>query len=101
MIEKQCISCNEMKDEKEFRKQSAAKDGLKPYCKKCDSAKASERYKKKRDYMIQNILEWQDKNPEKMKQYRKNQKRKAREENKHIIVAENVEISTETPTVTT
>lgn len=69
---RKCIACKEFKEDSMFRKQSAAKDGLKPYCKPCDSQKAKEAYQKNRERRLAQIAEWRKNNPEKVFTYGKN-----------------------------
>lgn len=66
-----CRKCEQEKDLSEFRNQKATKDGKKSYCKICDSAYNKENYRKKADNRINQIKNWQQKHPEKVKEYQK------------------------------
>ncbi|MHC4751917.1 MAG: hypothetical protein ACYTFW_18840 [Planctomycetota bacterium] len=44
--QKRCTKCMKWKDESEFRKDSARKDGLRNRCKDCDRAHDRKRYRK-------------------------------------------------------
>ncbi|MEK6883482.1 MAG: hypothetical protein AABY22_27895 [Nanoarchaeota archaeon] len=69
-ILKQCRKCGQDKSILQFRKQSAAKDGLKPYCTPCDDQIAKDRYNANKIQITSKIREWQKKNPKKIKKYR-------------------------------
>jgi len=45
---KQCTRCKRWKDESEFSRQSRSKDGLRYWCKKCESEYERKRYRKVR-----------------------------------------------------
>lgn len=48
-----------------FRKQGRSKDGLQYECKLCTTMRAAERYKSKKDEIIQKNIAWQNDNKEK------------------------------------
>ena len=66
-----CTTCGLEKSFEDFRKQSKTKDGYKYRCKECDNLAATEYYKRKKDKIIKNTLEWQKNNPDKVKEYKK------------------------------
>ena len=45
---KRCSKCKQIKDESEFSKNRSRQDGLRVWCKKCESEYAHKRYKKNR-----------------------------------------------------
>ena len=68
---KVCTKCKEALPLSDFRKQSSTKDGLKYYCKECDNELAKSYYKKNKEKIVGKVKEWQEKNPEKVKEYKK------------------------------
>ncbi len=68
---KTCTSCRLEKPFKDFRRQSKTKDGYKYRCKECDNLAAREYYQRKKKKIIENALEWQKNNPDKVKEYKK------------------------------
>ena len=67
MATKECIKCGKVKEVSEFRKDSSRKDGLRSYCKKCHN---------------QLNIEWQKKNPEKVREYQRNWGRRNKKKRK-------------------
>jgi len=61
---KKCAYCKEEKEYYEFARQKSAKDGLHPYCRKCNSeiSKETEIYKRKRRHKLMSedteLKEW-------------------------------------------
>lgn len=76
---KQCALCLQFKNPEEFRKQSKARDGLKSYCKTCDSNKSKQLYNKNKETRITQILNWQKNNIDKVHDYSKKYKHKVAE----------------------
>lgn len=70
-ITKNCSKCNKEKFLHEFRVQSKAKDGYKSYCILCDDIYNKELYKKSKKKRIVQISLWNQKHPDKVKQYKK------------------------------
>ena len=68
---KTCTSCKLEKPVEDFRRQSKTKDGYKYRCKECDNSAAREYYQRKKKKIIENALEWQKNNPDKVKEYKK------------------------------
>ena len=72
IIYKKCKICNKEKDNRLFRNQQASKDGLKSYCIKCDDKKSHENYLQNKIRRLELVKNWQSKNPDKIKIYKKN-----------------------------
>jgi hypothetical protein len=68
---KKCSICKGIKEDSMFRKQTKSKDGLKSYCRPCDSAKIKESYLKNREKRLLQIRQWRDNNPQKVRSYYK------------------------------
>lgn len=66
---KKCSKCGEIKEEAEFRKCSANKDGLKNYCRQCDDAYNKERYKENKTEIISANQKWAAQNKDKVAGY--------------------------------
>jgi hypothetical protein len=64
---KVCTKCKEEKPLVEFSKQAKAPDGLRQRCKLCIKAENADWYLKNREDKLRKNLEWQRKNPDKMK----------------------------------
>lgn len=64
---KKCTSCRETKASSEFRKQNGTKDGLQYRCIFCSDQAAKNRYLDKKEELIEQSLEYQAQNPEKVK----------------------------------
>lgn len=80
VVGKICTKCNKVKPFNEFRKQSKNRDGLSYYCKNCLApmveAGNKRRYKLKKNEIIQQNMEWQKKNKDKMNIYAERSKKK-------------------------
>ena len=61
-----CSKCNESKDEALFDNQTKAKDGKKPFCKTCSKKLNQARYQRLQPKILEQVLAWQAKNPEKV-----------------------------------
>lgn len=62
-----CTKCKTEKPVSEFSKQARAFDGLKQRCKPCVKEDNADWYQRNREDKLRKNLEWQRKNPEKMK----------------------------------
>lgn len=72
IIKKICVRCEVPQSVANFNKSNTSKDGYKSYCRQCDKEKNHERYNQKKDLIIKNIKTWQDKNQDKVSEYKKN-----------------------------
>jgi protein-arginine kinase activator protein McsA len=63
---KTCSKCQQSKAEAEFNKQSRSKDGFKSICRACDKEINKARYLKLQPKIMEQVLAWQAKNPEKV-----------------------------------
>lgn len=77
-ITKLCKKCNTEKATSEFRKQPKARDGLYPTCKNCHDLDSEERYQKNKLKRIQQAKDWNVINPDKVKEYKSNYNRNAK-----------------------
>ncbi len=75
-ITKECSNCKLEKSLDEFGKQLGTTDNKKYICKKCDSARAKLNYEKNKETRLRKITEWQEKNPDKVKEYKSKYKTK-------------------------
>ena len=69
---KKCKNCGKTKDIELFRNQSAARDLHKSYCTECDGKKSHENYLQNKTRRLELVKNWQSKNPDKIKIYKKN-----------------------------
>ncbi len=72
IIRKTCSKCGFPKDICNFNKCARNKDGLNSYCKLCQKEYNNKRYDKNKDKIVEGIKDWQEKNEEKVKGYKKN-----------------------------
>lgn len=77
---KECRKCCELKNLDEFGTDKKAKDGKKRFCKSCISILNKNNYSKKREKKISQILEWQEENADKVREYKRNYARKQRKQ---------------------
>jgi hypothetical protein len=63
---KTCSKCLQSKEPSAFQKQSRAKDGLKSWCKECAKKANQDRYQKLKPQILENVLNWQQKNPDRV-----------------------------------
>lgn len=72
---KKCSKCGDVKPVSEFYRQSAAKDGFRVWCKKCEKDLSKKRYYKNRKTALIKMKIYRDNNKEKksiiMKEWRK------------------------------
>ena len=61
-ITKRCTKCWDVKDVKQFQKQSRSKDGYKSECRECSNIRAAKRYKQNPKILLQN-KKWMDNHP--------------------------------------
>ena len=76
IVSKTCTTCLKEKPLTDFRRQSKNKDGLKYTCKECDDKRARMRYKTKKTKILSQVKEWQSKNPERVKFYKRKYRNK-------------------------
>jgi hypothetical protein len=69
---KQCGLCKKEFGLELFSINKRAKDGLHAWCKNCCRKAERERYKIVREQKIKEVREWQEKNLQKVKEYKKN-----------------------------
>jgi hypothetical protein len=77
---KLCAKCLTEKPLEEFRVDNHCADLCKAYCILCDDEYQATRYDTKKDNIKKNAINWQKKNPEKVKEYKAKyyQKQKAK-----------------------
>lgn len=68
---KKCTKCFDVKELSEFRRQKQNKDGYKYICKECDDEVQRQRYQAKKETCIKTVKEWQGKNHDKVKSYKR------------------------------
>ncbi len=79
---KMCSKCGVNKFMSLFTKELKSKDGHSSKCKECCHKYNQERYKLKREKLISQSSNWNQKNPDKVKQYKKRfEKRAQRNDN--------------------
>jgi len=92
-ITKICIACKEEKKVFEFNKQKNAKDGLYPYCKKCNKIKSRLYYENNKEKAILTSKIWKSQNKEKVQEcnrkYAENNQEKIKEKNRIYGQSEN------------
>ena len=71
-ISKKCKICKQEKLLEEFRPQTKGKFGRKSYCIPCDDEYNRKLYEENKEFKKQQSAEWNKKNPEKVKKYKKN-----------------------------
>lgn len=74
---KVCSKCKKEKNLSEFRK-GRGKLNKKNYCIPCDDAYNKELYEKNKEFRKLQVQEWNDENPDKIKQYAKKWREKHR-----------------------
>ncbi|MFP3041857.1 hypothetical protein LQZ19_08550 [Treponema primitia] len=89
-IVKRCSKCGELKDESEFNKKSASKDGLTSHCKECASKYYQKYYEINRDNILKDMKEHYIDNPDIYAEKRniRREKKNATAREKHRIYVE-------------
>jgi hypothetical protein len=70
-ILKLCKKCEKEKPLSEFRKQKNARDNLYPSCIICHDLDSQDRYEKNKLKRIKQAVDWNEKNKDKTKEYKK------------------------------
>lgn len=73
---KVCRHCGETKRYDEFYGDRKAKDGCRPECKACNLAIRAEKYAADPQRYIDRVKKWQQANPERLNQYRREYRRR-------------------------
>jgi hypothetical protein len=68
---KRCTICGESKARDQYYAAKGMSDGLRSECKDCNRRLKRERYAQDPERYIQMVQRWQEKNPERLKEYRK------------------------------
>lgn len=79
---KSCRKCGETKSLGDFYRQAGMRDGHRNDCKDCQRAAHRDWYSRNREYSIGRVKEWQHKNPERLRAWRRKYREEHGEEKK-------------------
>lgn len=68
---KKCSQCKQFEPLTEFHKNKTRKDGLATMCKDCNKENSKKQYRKDPKKHMEYVANWQKKNPEKTREYRR------------------------------
>ena len=78
MTTKRCTRCDTDKPLTQFGRYEKSKDGMKNYCKECVSEVNAGRYAANRERHKARVREWQEANPDKVLEYKREYTRRKR-----------------------
>ena len=76
--QKQCTKCISFKDTSEFSRNAKNKDGFRYACKSCEKKAAAAHYRKNSPKIKGQVVEWQEQNSNKTKEYKRDYYRRTK-----------------------